>query len=61
MANLDDERYVWWLDRVDNAPIFHTQTPGTLEAVPQRLAKLDGVKGEFRFYSPADSVANVLG
>lgn len=61
VADLDDEHYVWWLDRVDDAPILHTQPPCTLEAVPQRLAKLDGVRCEFLFDGPADSIANVLG
>jgi hypothetical protein len=61
MANLDDKHYVGWLDRVDDAPILHTQPPRTPEAVPQRLAKLDGVRREFLFYGPPDSVANVLG
>jgi hypothetical protein len=61
VANLDDEHYVGRLDRVDNAPILYTQPPCPLEAVPQRLAKLDGVRCEFLFYGPPDSVANVLG
>ena len=61
VANLDDEHYVGWLDRVDDAPVLHTQPPCTLEAVPQRLAKLHRVRREFLFYGPPDSVANVLG
>jgi hypothetical protein len=61
VANLDDEYYVGWLDRVDDAPVLHTQPPCTLEAIPQRLAKLHGVRREFLFYGPPDSVANVLG
>jgi hypothetical protein len=44
VANLDDEYYVGWLDRVVDAPVLHAQPPCTLEAVPQRLAKLHGVK-----------------
>ena len=46
VPDLDDENDVWGLDGVDNAPIFHTQPPCPPEAVPQRLAKLDGVSGD---------------
>jgi hypothetical protein len=61
VADFDDKLDVWGLDRVDNAPILYTKSPCTLEAVPQGLAKLDGVRAEFLFNGLADPIANVLG
>lgn len=61
VPDLDDENDVWGLDGIDNAPIPHTQPPCTLEAVPQGLAKLDGVRGEFVLDGLADPVPDVLG
>ena len=61
VPDLDDENDVWGLDGVDNAPIFHTQPPCTPEAVPQGLAKLDGMRGELVLNGLADPGCNVLG
>jgi hypothetical protein len=61
VSDLDDENDVWGLDGKDNAPIFHTQPPCTPEAVPQGLAKLDGVSGEFALNGLADAGCDVLG
>ena len=61
VADFDDEHDVWGFDRVDDAPIFYTKPPCTLETVPQGLSKLDGVRAEFLFNGFADSAAKVLG